>query len=167
MSYKTCTEVINSFEFDETLAHRNEHLIRSMYCAFIKYEECIPSVSDIAAFIRKYNIDQLAKHLGEPSNSDAVWREYERLEDKNMFVMMEDYVRTVIAKIGWTIYDSPGHIIASGLLPEFERVPDVVVYGDAQNLVFPQFAKCGVCAQGGILNVQQAGVQFLSLGDGA
>ena len=167
MSNSVCADVITSFEFDENLAHRNENLIRSMYYAFVKYEKGIPSLNEMTAFIRRYNIDQIAKHLGQTEDSDAVLEEYERLEDKNLFVMMDEYVRTVIAKTGWAILDSPDRLIASGVLPEGGRLPDVVVYGDCQNILFAQFAYRGICAQGDVLNVRQEGIQYLGLGDGS
>ena len=167
MNDKVEVKVVSSFEFDETLARRNEQLIRSMYCAFVKYEDCIPSVFDMTQFIRKYNLDQIAKHLNTDAECDAVADEYERLEDKNLFVMMEDYVRTVVTKVGWCIYDSPEQVIANGVIPETGRLPNIVVYGDNQNIVFPQFVKYGVCAQGDVLNVARDGIPYLGLGDGS
>ena len=84
-----------------------------------------------------------------------------------MFVMMEDYVRTVIGRIGWSITDSADHVLASGLLPESSRVPDMVVYGDCQNILFNQFTRSGMCAQGNVLNMRYEGIQYLGLGDGS
>lgn len=158
---------LNSFEFDAELAKRNENIIRSMYAAFIQQNQALPLIDDLVEFVRVFNMDIIARQLGLDRDSDEVAREYEALEDHNMFCMMGSYIRTVITKSRLAILDSVDELIQNGILGDtIHRTPDVVVYGDKQQLVFSQFAKMGVSTQGNVMNVRQEGIPYLGLGEG-
>ena len=159
-------KTLNSWELDVNIARENEKLIKQMYVAFIEHNKTLPSVEEMVGLVKLYNCDVISKELGD-CDIQQVLEEYDKLEDNSMFVMMGDYIRTIIVKNGGSISeDSASNLVENGIIKSVDRVPDTVIYGDRQHLIFPQFCKNGVYSQGPVLNVSRDGVQYLQLGSG-
>lgn len=156
--------ILTSWELDANIAHENENNIKRLYVAFVKHENRIPTIDDMLNIVKLFNLDVLSKSLSI-SDEDKILSEYEKLEDKNMFAMMGDYIRTVIVRCGGSITDSSEDLIEGGVIEQYPHAPNKVAYGDAQTVINEQFEMNGIISTRDEFRVRRGSTQYIGLGE--